>query len=101
MAELTTPDTDTAASGCRTPAVQQNCCESSEKTACCETSAAGGSCGCGAGQSMPAAANELRETVRERYAAAARSPPLKPVAAGPQAWAVAPLTQRRCSARAL
>ena len=70
MAELTTPDTDTAASGCRTPAVQQNCCESSEKTACCETSAAGGACGCAAGQSMPAAANELRETARERYAAA-------------------------------
>jgi len=71
MAELTTPDTDTAAAGCCTLAVQQNCCESSEKTACCETSAAGGSCGCAVGQSMPAAADELRETVRERYAAAA------------------------------
>jgi arsenite methyltransferase len=59
MAELTT--------GCCSPAVQDACCEPSEKAACCETGAAGGSCGCAAGQT----ADALRETVRERYAAAA------------------------------
>ena len=63
MAELT-------ASGCCAPDAQASCCEPSEKAACCETSAAGGSCGCAAGQ--PATdADSLRETVRERYAAAA------------------------------
>ena len=35
------------------------------------TSAAGGSCGCAAGQASPA--RGIRETVRERYAAAARA----------------------------
>jgi ubiquinone/menaquinone biosynthesis C-methylase UbiE len=44
MAELTDPET------------QQGCCEPSEKAACCDTAAA---------------ADELRETVRARYAAAA------------------------------
>jgi arsenite methyltransferase len=75
MAELTASDTtdaDPAASGCCAPAAQATCCEPSEKAACCETSAAGGTCGCAAGQSAIAAdADALRETVRERYAAAA------------------------------
>ena len=75
MAELTAPDpTDAqaAASGCCAPAAQATCCEPSEKAACCETSAAGGSCGCAAGQTTIATdADALRETVRERYAAAA------------------------------
>jgi arsenite methyltransferase len=75
MAELTTPettDTEAVASGCCAPAVQATCCEPSEKAACCETSAAGGSCGCAAGQTTIAPdAKALRETVRERYAAAA------------------------------
>ena len=44
-----------------------------EKAACCETSAAGGSCGCAAGQD----ADALRETVRERYAAAATRRPAR------------------------
>jgi ubiquinone/menaquinone biosynthesis C-methylase UbiE len=46
---------------------QASCCEPSDTAACCETGAAGGSCGCAAGHSEDA----LRETVRERYAAAA------------------------------
>ena len=75
MAELTTPattDAEAPASGCCAPAVQETCCEPSEKAACCETSAAGGSCGCAAGKTTIAAdADALRETVRERYAAAA------------------------------
>jgi arsenite methyltransferase len=46
--------------------------ETSETGACCEPSAAAGSCGCSAGQTVTAAdADSLRETVRERYAAAA------------------------------
>jgi len=60
MAELT---------GCCSPAAQETCCEPSEKAACCD--AAGGSCGCAAGQATTVSAAELRETVRERYAAAA------------------------------
>jgi arsenite methyltransferase len=64
MAELTK-----ATSTCCAPETQQSCCEPSDKAACCETSAAGGSCGCAAGQTAPA--DDLRETVRERYAAAA------------------------------
>ena len=75
MAELTAPDTtdaEPAVSGCCAPAAQATCCEPSEKAACCETSAAGGTCGCAAGQSAIAAdPDALRETVRERYAAAA------------------------------
>jgi ubiquinone/menaquinone biosynthesis C-methylase UbiE len=71
MAELTTPETESAASGCCAPAAQEACCEPSEKGACCDTAAAGGSCGCAAGQATTVSADELRETVRERYAAAA------------------------------
>jgi len=72
MAELTTPETtDTATSGCCSPAAQESCCEPSEKAACCDTAAAGGACGCAAAQTTTVSADELRETVRERYAAAA------------------------------
>jgi arsenite methyltransferase len=75
MAELTAPDrtdAEPAASGCCSPAAQSTCCEPSDKTACCETGAAGGTCGCAAGQTNIATdADALRETVRERYAAAA------------------------------
>jgi ubiquinone/menaquinone biosynthesis C-methylase UbiE len=67
MAELTdlTPP-NSAASSCCSPAAQETCCEPSEKAACCDTSAAGGTCGCAATDP-----DALRETVRERYAAAA------------------------------
>jgi ubiquinone/menaquinone biosynthesis C-methylase UbiE len=65
MAELTPVDLSTS---CCTPAAQETCCAPSDKAACCDTAAAGGTCGCG-GQT----AGELRETVRERYAAAARA----------------------------
>jgi arsenite methyltransferase len=64
MAELTK-----ATSSCCAPEAQHSCCEPSEKAACCETAAAGGSCGCAAAQTIPA--DDLRETVRARYAAAA------------------------------
>jgi ubiquinone/menaquinone biosynthesis C-methylase UbiE len=68
MAELTTaPET----SSCCSPAAQETCCEPSEKGACCATSAAGGTCGCSAGQKAEPV-QDIRETVREKYAAAAR-----------------------------
>jgi ubiquinone/menaquinone biosynthesis C-methylase UbiE len=86
MAELTTPAAHSApASSCCAPAVQETCCEPTDKAACCGESAAGGSCGCSAGQqadpatsaataTLPAAeAVDIRETVREKYAAAARA----------------------------
>ncbi|MFA9270964.1 MAG: arsenite methyltransferase [Baekduiaceae bacterium] len=66
MAELTSP----TPSSCCSPAAQESCCEPSAKDACCGTSAAGGTCGCSAGQ---AAEPDVRETVREKYAAAARA----------------------------
>jgi arsenite methyltransferase len=83
MAGLTTPDTiEPTASDCCVPKAQPTCCEPSEKAACCETSAAGGTCGCAAGQATPARADELLETVRERYAAAALATSAPTVAAG-------------------
>ena len=70
MAELTETDPE-AHSTCCAPEAQATCCEPSEKSACCGTSAAGGSCGCAAGKSTETA--DIRETVRAKYAAAARA----------------------------
>jgi arsenite methyltransferase len=67
MAELSTEPTSSASSCCSTDA-QATCCEPSEKASCCDTTAAGASCGCSAGASA-----DIRESVRERYAAAART----------------------------
>ena len=61
MADLT--------SSCCSESEQATCCEPSDKAACCDAGAAGASCGCAAGRAEP----EIRETVRERYAAAARA----------------------------
>jgi ubiquinone/menaquinone biosynthesis C-methylase UbiE len=76
MAELTPTPTATAeqsASACCSSETQATCCEPSDKAACCETSAAGGTCGCAAGQTTTTTASAgIRETVREKYAAAAR-----------------------------
>jgi arsenite methyltransferase len=66
MARLSTEPTS---SSCCSTETQASCCEPSEKASCCGTSAAGGSCGCSAGASSP----DIRESVRERYAAAART----------------------------
>ena len=75
MAELTTHPTATSA--CCASETQATCCELSEKAACCDVGAAGESCGCTAGQkaeSAPTSVSEdIRETVREKYAAAARA----------------------------
>ncbi len=59
MAELDT--------GCCTPAAQAQCCEPEDKAVCCGSR--GDGCGCAAGES--ASTQEIRETVREKYAAAA------------------------------
>jgi len=67
MADLTA-----TTSSCCAPAVQETCCEHSTKQACCGASAAGGACGCSAGQ-IAGSPVEIREVVRERYAAAARA----------------------------
>jgi SAM-dependent methyltransferase len=64
MAELT--------SDCCTTEAQASCCDPSDKGPCCDGGAhAEGSCGCSAGGQTQAA--DVRETVRERYAAAARA----------------------------
>ena len=60
MAELTP--------SCCAPETQATCCEPLDKDACCGTAAAGGSCGCAAGRPS----GDIRETVREKYAEAAR-----------------------------
>jgi arsenite methyltransferase len=67
MAELTTPEPTPA---CCTPVEQAACCEPDAKDACCGTAAAGGSCGCAAGPTTEPVA-DIRESVREKYAAAA------------------------------
>jgi arsenite methyltransferase len=69
MAELTTP---TPVSSCCSTEAQASCCEPADKDACCGTAAGGGNCGCSAGQVSTEPA-DIRETVRERYAAAARA----------------------------
>ena len=61
MAELTDDP-------CCAPEQQATCCEPNEKADCCGH---GGSCGCDAGAAA-AEGNDVREQVRERYAAAAR-----------------------------
>jgi len=69
MAELSTPT-----SSCCAREAQASCCEPSEKQACCSASAAGGSCGCSAGAKTDTTPeSEIRATVRDRYAAAARA----------------------------
>ncbi len=61
MAELDTT--------CCTPEAQASCCEPEAKADCCGHS---GSCGCAAG-AHESGLEEVRETVRTRYAAAARA----------------------------
>ena len=78
MAELTADPTvtTTPTSSCCSAEARSSCCEPAEKATCCDASAAGESCGCSAGQtpaSAAPAAPDIRETVRERYAEAARA----------------------------
>ncbi|MFZ1994282.1 MAG: arsenite efflux transporter metallochaperone ArsD [Solirubrobacteraceae bacterium] len=76
MAELTTDPvaSTTETSSCCSPEAQSSCCEPSDKVECCgETASESSSCGCAAGQTELAAPQDIRETVRERYAEAARA----------------------------
>ena len=69
MAELSTPT-----SSCCAPEAQATCCEPSEQEGCGRTSAAAGSCGCSGSVKAEATPEpDIRETVRDRYAAAARA----------------------------
>jgi arsenite methyltransferase len=67
MAELTTA-AETTASSCCAPDAQSTCCEPSAKAECCGPSHGEG-CGCSDGHAEDSP--DIRERVRERYAAAA------------------------------
>jgi arsenite methyltransferase len=77
MAELRTIEL-TQASGCCATEAQATCCEPAEKENCCATATKSDGCGCDAGQLSEV--DDLRETVRAKYAAAARQ------AAGAGSW---------------
>jgi hypothetical protein len=73
MAELTSGH---SAAACCPPTAQTGCCDPAEKATCCESATAGGVCGCAAGTPAGPSAVEpaaIREAVRQRYAAAART----------------------------
>ena len=69
MAELETTENETTSSCCSAE-TQETCCEPEAKGECCDPSHGDG-CGCSAGTKAESA--DVREAVRERYAAAARS----------------------------
>ncbi len=69
MAELSTAE-ETTDSSCCAPEAQLTCCEPSAKADCCGDSHGEG-CGCGAGKASEPVAGDIRDQVRERYAAAA------------------------------
>jgi SAM-dependent methyltransferase len=66
MAELTTPTEGGEASSCCSPQAQATCCEPADKADCCTPAAT--TCGCGASTDTE---QDIREAVREKYAAAA------------------------------
>jgi arsenite methyltransferase len=66
VAELETLEAKTTS--CCSPAAQETCCEPEAKPECCRESHGAG-CGCSAGNAPDT--EEVREVVRERYAAAA------------------------------
>jgi arsenite methyltransferase len=68
MAELTDSTEGAPTSTCCAPEQQADCCEPTDKADCC--SAESSNCGCSAEQSE---GEEIREAVRTRYAAAAKS----------------------------
>jgi ubiquinone/menaquinone biosynthesis C-methylase UbiE len=55
---------------CRTPAAQTSCCEPEDKAECCGEQHGGG---CGCAESTTGELEQVRETVRARYAAAAQT----------------------------
>ena len=71
MAELTTTETEarSEATSCCSTAAKEVCCEPETKGDCCGPEHEAGTCGCGAGRAN--GADDVREAVRETYAAAA------------------------------
>jgi arsenite methyltransferase len=72
MAELT-ESTASPTSSCCSAETQASCCEPSEKEGCCGSGHDGVGCGCSASQANTAVPDDIREVVREKYAAAARA----------------------------
>jgi len=72
MAELTEPTAFPTPSCCSAD-TQASCCEPSEKEGCCGAGNAAGGCACSAGEADTAQPEDIREVVREKYAAAARA----------------------------
>ena len=72
MAELTEP-TASPTPSCCSAETHASCCEPSEKEGCCGAGNAAGGCGCSAGAADTAQPEDIREVVREKYAAAARA----------------------------
>ncbi len=71
MAELTNPlATVGEPAACCEPSEQASCCAPSDRATCCNPSHGEG-CGCAAGRTTGPPATDIREQVRERYAAAA------------------------------
>ena len=58
-------------SDCCSPAAQETCCEPEAKSDCCGAANARDGCGCAEGQAIATEADDVRERVRQRYAAAA------------------------------
>ena len=73
MAELTTAKSEGTedASSCCSTSAQETCCEPEAKGECCGADHEAGACGCSAGKSSSPPDADVREAVRERYAAAA------------------------------
>jgi arsenite methyltransferase len=69
MAELETIEAEAAI--CCSPSARETCCEPEAKRECCGPEHEAGTCGCGAAKA--AESGDVREIVRERYAAAAVS----------------------------
>ena len=69
MAELRTTE-PMQASGCSDTEAQAICCEPAANEECCGTATESSGCGCDAGQLLEG--DDIRETVRAKYAAAAR-----------------------------
>ena len=72
MAELTATETNTteAVSSCCAPEQQTGCCAPAAKADCCSPSHSDG-CGCQKGNTTATSSGDVRDRVRERYAAAA------------------------------
>jgi SAM-dependent methyltransferase len=76
MAELETVDQEPA--NCCSPAAQETCCDADAKAECCGDAHEDG-CGCAAGRED---ADEVREVVRDRYAALATAAGDEPLSLG-------------------